>query len=195
MPRAARCRGRARSSAGTRRRARTSPRLAGSHPANASACMPRCRRNSAPQPLIELALRARLRDLPAAHHQHARAPHALRAIERARHASTTSACTNPRATNGSARDSSTRFSCRRSASTVAARGSGTARVSTIAPSPSGSCASTGAGPRLVGLAYSFQVVPHVPVTATDVFMDIIVTERGIDELLAHEDRAVDLRSR
>jgi len=43
------------------------------------------------------------------------------------------------------------------------------------------------GPRLVGLAYSFQVVPMVPVTATDVFMDHIVTERGIDELLAHED--------
>ena len=51
------------------------------------------------------------------------------------------------------------------------------------------------GPRLVGLAYSFQVVPQVPVTATDVFMDTIVTDRGIDELLAHEDRAVDFRSR
>ena len=51
------------------------------------------------------------------------------------------------------------------------------------------------GPRLVGLAYSLQVVPRVPVTATDVLMDIIVTERGIDELLAHEDRAVDLRDR
>ena len=43
------------------------------------------------------------------------------------------------------------------------------------------------GPRLVALAYSFQVVPQVPVTATDVPMDSIVTERGIDELLAHED--------
>jgi len=43
------------------------------------------------------------------------------------------------------------------------------------------------GPRLVALAYSFQVVPHVPVTANDVFMDFIVTERGIDELLADED--------
>jgi 5-formyltetrahydrofolate cyclo-ligase len=51
------------------------------------------------------------------------------------------------------------------------------------------------GPRLVGVAYSFQVVPQVPVTATDVMMDTIVTERGIDELLAHEDRAVDLRGR
>ena len=51
------------------------------------------------------------------------------------------------------------------------------------------------GPRLVGLAYSFQVVPQVPVTATDVLMDTIVTERGIDELLAHEDRALDLRGR
>jgi len=51
------------------------------------------------------------------------------------------------------------------------------------------------GPRLVGLAYSFQVVPQVPVTATDVFMDTIVTEQGIDELLAHEDRTIDLRSR
>jgi len=51
------------------------------------------------------------------------------------------------------------------------------------------------GPRLVGLAYSFQVVPRVPVTATDVFMDSIVTEKGIDELLAHENRAIDLRSR
>ena len=51
------------------------------------------------------------------------------------------------------------------------------------------------GPRLVGLAYAFQVVPHIPVTATDVFMDYIVTDRGIDELLADEDGAVDLRDR
>ena len=51
------------------------------------------------------------------------------------------------------------------------------------------------GPRLVGLAYAFQVVPQVPVTATDVYMDTIVTDRGIDELLAHEDRAIDLRGR
>ena len=51
------------------------------------------------------------------------------------------------------------------------------------------------GPRLVGLAYSFQVVPHIPVTATDIPMDLIVTEHGIDELLAHENRAVDLRGR
>jgi len=43
------------------------------------------------------------------------------------------------------------------------------------------------GPRLVALAYSFQVVPLIPVTANDVFMDFIVTERGIDELLADED--------
>jgi 5-formyltetrahydrofolate cyclo-ligase len=43
------------------------------------------------------------------------------------------------------------------------------------------------GPRLVALAYSFQVVPHIPVTAHDVFMDMIVTEGGIDELLADED--------
>jgi 5-formyltetrahydrofolate cyclo-ligase len=47
----------------------------------------------------------------------------------------------------------------------------------------------------VGLAYSFQVVDHIPVIATDVFMDLIVTDRGIDELLADENRAVDLRSR
>ncbi|HEU4780589.1 MAG TPA: 5-formyltetrahydrofolate cyclo-ligase [Steroidobacteraceae bacterium] len=51
------------------------------------------------------------------------------------------------------------------------------------------------GPRLVGLAYSLQVVPQVPVTATDVFMDTIVTERGIDELLADENRAIHVRSR
>jgi 5-formyltetrahydrofolate cyclo-ligase len=51
------------------------------------------------------------------------------------------------------------------------------------------------GPRLVGLAYSFQVVPLIPVTAYDVFMDCIVTDRGIDELLADEDGAVDVRSR
>jgi len=51
------------------------------------------------------------------------------------------------------------------------------------------------GPRLVGLAYAFQVVPQIPVTATDVFMDYLVTERGIDELLADEDGAVDLRDR
>jgi 5-formyltetrahydrofolate cyclo-ligase len=43
------------------------------------------------------------------------------------------------------------------------------------------------GPRLVGLAYSFQVVPRIPVTATDVGMDFIVTDRGIDESLADED--------
>jgi len=43
------------------------------------------------------------------------------------------------------------------------------------------------GPRLVALAYSFQVVPFIPVTEHDVFMDFIVTERGIDELLADED--------
>lgn len=42
------------------------------------------------------------------------------------------------------------------------------------------------GPRLVGLAYSFQVVPHVPVSAHDVYMDLLVTEKGIDELLADE---------
>jgi 5-formyltetrahydrofolate cyclo-ligase len=51
------------------------------------------------------------------------------------------------------------------------------------------------GPRLVGLAYAFQVVEHIPVAANDVFMDLIVTERGIDELLADENRAVDLRDR
>jgi 5-formyltetrahydrofolate cyclo-ligase len=51
------------------------------------------------------------------------------------------------------------------------------------------------GPRLVGLAYSFQVVPHVPVAPTDIFMDVIVTDRGIDEPLAHEDRTVDVRHR
>jgi 5-formyltetrahydrofolate cyclo-ligase len=51
------------------------------------------------------------------------------------------------------------------------------------------------GPRLVGLAYAFQVVDHIPVTSNDVFMDLIVTDRGIDELLAHEDRTIDVRSR
>jgi 5-formyltetrahydrofolate cyclo-ligase len=51
------------------------------------------------------------------------------------------------------------------------------------------------GPRLVGLAYSFQVVPQVPSTPTDVHMDIIVTDRGIDELLADENRTPDLRDR
>jgi 5-formyltetrahydrofolate cyclo-ligase len=43
------------------------------------------------------------------------------------------------------------------------------------------------GPRLVGLGYSFQVVPAVPVVPTDVFMDVLVTDKGIYELLAHED--------
>jgi 5-formyltetrahydrofolate cyclo-ligase len=51
------------------------------------------------------------------------------------------------------------------------------------------------GPRLVGLAYAFQLVDEVPATATDIHMDLIVTDRGIHELLAHEDRAVDVRSR
>jgi len=48
------------------------------------------------------------------------------------------------------------------------------------------------GPRLVGVAYAFQVVPHIPVTATDIRMDHVVTELGvtdrrIDESLDHED--------
>ena len=51
------------------------------------------------------------------------------------------------------------------------------------------------GPRLVALAYSFPVVPRLPMEATDVFMDVIVTDRGINELLAHEDRTVDVRHR
>lgn len=51
------------------------------------------------------------------------------------------------------------------------------------------------GPRLVGLAYSFQVVPELPVEPTDVYMDVIVTEEGIHELLADEDRALDVRHR
>jgi 5-formyltetrahydrofolate cyclo-ligase len=51
------------------------------------------------------------------------------------------------------------------------------------------------GPRLVGLAYSFQVVPEVPVIATDIFMDALVTDRGIDELLADENRTGDVRGR
>ena len=51
------------------------------------------------------------------------------------------------------------------------------------------------GPRLVALAYSFQVVPRLPVEPTDIFMDVIVTDRGIDELLAHEDGTLDVRHR
>ena len=51
------------------------------------------------------------------------------------------------------------------------------------------------GPRLVAVAYSFQVVPRIPVEATDVFMDVIVTDRGINEPLAHEDRTLDVRHR
>jgi 5-formyltetrahydrofolate cyclo-ligase len=51
------------------------------------------------------------------------------------------------------------------------------------------------GPRLVGLAYSFQVVPRIPVAPTDVFMDVLATDKGIYELLAHEDRTVDVRHR
>ena len=51
------------------------------------------------------------------------------------------------------------------------------------------------GPRLVALAYAFQIVDEVPETANDVRMDFIVTERGIDALLAHEDRTLDVRRR
>jgi 5-formyltetrahydrofolate cyclo-ligase len=51
------------------------------------------------------------------------------------------------------------------------------------------------GPRLVALAYSFQVVPRIPVESTDVFMDAIVTDRGLNESLAHEDRTLDVRHR
>ncbi len=43
------------------------------------------------------------------------------------------------------------------------------------------------GPRLVGIAFANQVVERIPTTSTDIFMDVLVTERGIDELLAHED--------
>jgi 5-formyltetrahydrofolate cyclo-ligase len=51
------------------------------------------------------------------------------------------------------------------------------------------------GPRLVGVAYAFQVVPDIPVTPTDIRMDYIVTDRGIDESLADENGTVDLRGR
>jgi 5-formyltetrahydrofolate cyclo-ligase len=51
------------------------------------------------------------------------------------------------------------------------------------------------GPRLVGLAYSFQVVREIPVAATDVFMDVLVTDKGIYELLADEIGTRDLRYR
>jgi 5-formyltetrahydrofolate cyclo-ligase len=44
------------------------------------------------------------------------------------------------------------------------------------------------GPRLVGLAYSFQRVPFIPVAPTDVFMDVLVTDKGIYEPLVDEDR-------
>jgi 5-formyltetrahydrofolate cyclo-ligase len=51
------------------------------------------------------------------------------------------------------------------------------------------------GPRLVGLAYSFQVVREIPVAPTDVFMDVLATDKGIYELLADENRTRDLRHR
>jgi len=51
------------------------------------------------------------------------------------------------------------------------------------------------GPRLVGLAYSFQVLPEIPVTPNDVFMDVLATDEGIYEPLADEDRAFDVRYR
>lgn len=51
------------------------------------------------------------------------------------------------------------------------------------------------GPRLVGLAYAFQVVPEIPVEPTDVCMDVVVTDKGIHELLADEDRTLDVRHR
>ena len=51
------------------------------------------------------------------------------------------------------------------------------------------------GPRLVGLAYSFQVVPEVPVTPHDVFMDVLVTDKGIYESLADENRTLHVRYR
>lgn len=56
------------------------------------------------------------------------------------------------------------------------------------------------GPRLVGVAYAFQVVPRIPVSATDIRMDHVITElgftdRGIDESLVDEDGAVDVRGR
>jgi len=35
------------------------------------------------------------------------------------------------------------------------------------------------GPRLVGVAYSFQQLPSIPAAAHDVRMDAVVTERGV----------------
>jgi len=51
------------------------------------------------------------------------------------------------------------------------------------------------GPRLVGLAYDFQVVPEIPVAPNDVFMDVLATDKGIYESLVDEDRAFDVRHR
>ena len=51
------------------------------------------------------------------------------------------------------------------------------------------------GPRLVGLAYSFQVVGDIPMAPTDVFMDVLATDKGIYELLADENRTGDVRYR
>ena len=51
------------------------------------------------------------------------------------------------------------------------------------------------GPRLVGLAYSFQVVRDIPMAPTDVFMDVLATDKGIYELLADENRTGDVRYR
>jgi 5-formyltetrahydrofolate cyclo-ligase len=51
------------------------------------------------------------------------------------------------------------------------------------------------GPRLVGLGFSFQVLPEIPVTPNDVFMDVLATDKGIYEPLVDEDRAIDVRHR
>lgn len=51
------------------------------------------------------------------------------------------------------------------------------------------------GPRLVALVYDFQVLAALPVDTTDVFMDVLVTDKGIYESLADEDRTVDVRHR
>lgn len=51
------------------------------------------------------------------------------------------------------------------------------------------------GPRLVGVAYHFQVLPEIPVAPNDVFMDVLATDEGIYEPLVDENRAVDVRHR
>ena len=142
--------------------------------------------------------RARLRDLPAANHVAARAHHAFLHGSSARG-------TRPRARHARTRRATTSSSARFLDTIFVPAVALDRRGAPTRDTASGfydrtlalplDCARTGADRGSWRSLILSRSCRRFPMTPTDVFMDIIVTDRGIDELLAHEDRAVDVRSR